>query len=393
MITVVDLGASSTRYASNNGKIRVIPNNMEFLEPDEIVDMELNDQSIEHALELVIEHTGGDEAFNQANYPKKLLVGEMAERYNSPNRRPNNMLAKNKQAINYYSGVLAVAVSKLYSPENTEPVDLYLAFPPIECDKETKDEIAKKFSGHYKIEFVKLGKTVEFDIESVKVYEESFMAVLSYFFDMNGSVKPNAQQWLSGNILSLDIGDSTTDFVLVQNGKFVNRSGQSYRIGGNYVVTRVINSVQHEYSYLLPVEAARQVVATGRIQAGNGYTDASKIVDKAKKSFASQLRGHIEAYFGQMNIPLAYIRAIVVSGGGSMQGQYVDEAGMTHVTSRPMSAFITDELKSICEGVEVLSYGDNPRMANTSGLFIMAMVNEKKKQAQAAKAAQAAKNE
>lgn len=387
MFVAIDLGASSTRYVSNNGKIRVIPNNMEFLDPDEIIDMELNDGSIEHALEVVVEHTGGDEEFNRTNYPKKLLVGEMAERYNSPNNRPNNMMAKNRQAINYYSGVMAVAVSKLYNPENNEPVSLYLAFPPIECDKDTKDAIAKKFSGHYKVNFVKLGKTVEFDIESVKVYEESFMAVLSYFFDMNGSIKPSAQQWLQGNILSLDIGDSTTDFVMVQNGKFVNRSGQSYRIGGNHVVTRVVNEVQQEYSYILPVEDARQVVATGRIQAGNGYVDASKIVDKAKKSFARQLRGHIESYFSQMNMPLAYIRAIVVSGGGSMQGQYVDQAGMTHVTSRPMSEFITDELKAICEGVEVLPYGENPRMANTSGLYIMAMVNEKKKQAQAAKTA------
>lgn len=383
MFVAVDLGASSTRYASNSGKIRVVPNNMEFLDTDEIVDMELNDASIENALELIVYHEGGDEDFNKGAYPKKLLVGELAQRYNSPNRRPNNMMAKNKQPINYYSGVIAVALSKMYTPENTEPVDLYLAFPPIECEKEVKDDVANKFKGHYSVEFPKLGKTVEFDVENVYVYEESFMAVLSFFFDMNGSIRKSSQQWLNGNILSLDIGDSTTDFVLVQNGKYINRSGQSYRIGGNYVTNRVITAVNREYGYQIPLEDARQVVATGRIQVGNGYADASKIVEKAKRDFAGQLRGHIEAYFGQMNMPLAYIRAIVVSGGGSMPGQYVDSDGMSHPTTAPMSEFITDELKTACPGVEVLSYGENPRMANTSGLFIRAMVNEAKKKTQA----------
>ena len=385
MFVAVDLGASSTRYVSNNGKIRIIPNNMEFLDPSTVVDMELNDASIEHALEVVIEHTDGDIEFNKGVYPKKLLIGEMAQRYNSPNRRPNNMMAKNKQSINYYSGVVAVAMSKMYNPEENGPVDLYLAFPPIECEKDIKDEITKKFKGHYKVEFVKLGKTVEFDIQSVNVYEESFMAVLSFFFDISGDIRPTSKQWLQGNILSLDIGDSTTDFVLVQNGKYINRSGQSFRIGGNYVVNRVITAVNREYGYQIPLEDARQIVATGRIQVGNDYADASAIVEKAKRDFAGQLRGHIEAYFGQMNIPLATIRAIVVSGGGSMSGQYVDEGGMTHTTTAPMSEFITDELVSVCSGVKVLPYGENPRMANTSGLFIRAMVNEMKKQKEASK--------
>lgn len=379
MFVAVDLGASSTRYVSDNGVIRVIPNNMEFFETNEIIDMELNDQSVEHALEVVITRTGGNESFNDGVYPKKLLIGEMAQRYSSPNRRPNNMLAKNKQPINYYSGIVAVAMSKLYNSEDTEAVDLYLAFPPIECEKDVKDEVADNFKGHYTVEFVKLGKIVEFDIKSVNVYEESFMAVLSFFFNMNGEIRPTSKQWLQGNILSLDIGDSTTDFVLVQNGKYINRSGQSFRIGGNYVTNQVITSVNREYGYQIPIEDARQVVATGRIQAGNGYSDASKIVEKAKKNFAGQLRGLIEAYFGQMNMPLATIRAIVVSGGGSMHGQYADDNGMTHTTTLPMSEYITNELKSICPGVEVLSYGENPRMANTSGLFIRAKVNEMKK--------------
>ena len=100
MFVAADLGASSTRYVSNNGTIRVLPNNMEFLSVDDVVDMELNDQSIEHALEVVISHTGGDEQFNAMNYPKKLLIGEMAERYNASNLRPNNMMKKSDQPLN-----------------------------------------------------------------------------------------------------------------------------------------------------------------------------------------------------------------------------------------------------------------------------------------------------
>ena len=87
----------------------------------------------------------------------------------------------------------------------------------------------------------------------------------------------------------------------------------------------------------------------------------------------------MQTYFRSIGIPIQSIRAIIVSGGGSMHSQYVNEDGEVIVTSEPMSKYITEAFKEICDGVVVESYGGSPRTANISGLFIRAKVDMKKR--------------
>ena len=54
----VDLGASSTRFTSDSGKISVLPNNMVFLTPETTVDLQPYDGQIENALEVIIRKEG-----------------------------------------------------------------------------------------------------------------------------------------------------------------------------------------------------------------------------------------------------------------------------------------------------------------------------------------------
>lgn len=380
----VDLGASGTRYTSNCGTIRTIPNNMEIIhDVDRSIDMLPFDNSIEMGLEAVITKSNTKDE----NYPVKLLVGDMASRYTTPNSVPSLAIAKHKQAINYYSGIMAAAISKLYDESLGEDIDMYVAFPPTEVTLDVKGVINANFNGHYKVEFVKLGKTVEFNVVKTHVFEESYMAMISFYYGPDGRPRQENSNWLQGNILSIDIGDSTTDFTLVQNQRYMNRSGQTFRIGGRNVVGEVVRSISSTENYEMPDEIARQVVAEGRMQFGDGYKDASNIVASAKKKFAAMLRDNVEKYFSQINVPLQQIRAIVVSGGGSMPSQYVNADGEPQITSKSMAEYVTEELKSICPGVKVIPYGSNPRMANISGLYIRALVGESKKQMAAAKAA------
>lgn len=377
----VDLGASGTRYTSNRGTIRTIPNNMEIIRDTErYIDVIPFDNTIEMGLEAVI--TKSDTS--DENYPVKLLVGDMASRYTTPNSVPSLAISKHRQPINYYSGIMAVAVSKLYDDTLGDKLDMYVAFPPTEVTMNAKSIINNNFNGHYTVQFPKLNKTVEFTVENTHVHEESFMAMLSFFYGPDGRIREENSNWFQGNILSIDIGDSTTDFTLVHNQRYMNRSGKTFRIGGRNVVGEVVSSISSSENYEMPDEIARQVVAEGRMQFGDGYKDASSIVASAKKKFAALLRDSVEKYFSQINIPLQQIRAIVVSGGGSMPSQYVNDDGEIKVTSKSMADYVTEEMQSICPGVKVIPYGNNPRMANISGLYIRALIGEsKKKQAEA----------
>ena len=111
------------------------------------------------------------------------------------------------------------------------------------------------------------------------------------------------------------------------------------------------------------------------------FKDISEQVVEAKKFFAEQVISQIQNYFRTVNIPLQDIRAIVVSGGGSMHSEYIDENGEKIITSEPMSSYITAALKKVCDGVEVVPYEETPRLANIQGLYIRSSLDFKKKAA------------
>lgn len=369
----LDLGASSTRYVSNNGKVGILPNNMVFLPMEARVDLEPYNDEIEGALDVTIECDKESEHF-----PVRVLIGSMAERYSPTNVRPSVLMNKYMQQINYVSAAVASAVSKIKNNLGDNLL-LYLALPPIEVSI-GKDKVKESLIGKYKVTFNKLNKTVEFNIVDVTCFEESFMAILSYFFDVNGKLREQAKKYSTGNILSLDIGASTTDLVVVSDMKYIERSGQTYKTGGNVAREFLRDDLRALYGYDVPEEIADMAMAEGRIQMGNRYEDISKYVEAAKQKFAAQVVEQMQSYFRKVNIPIQSIRAIIVSGGGSMRSEYVDESGNVVITSEPMSYYITKELNKVCPGVEVESHID-ARLANIYGLFIRANIDLRKRMA------------
>lgn len=370
----IDLGASSTRYVSDSGQIDVLQNNMVYVKPETVVDQEPYSSEIEAALDVTIE-ADRESVF----FPVRALVGQMAERYSPTNIKPSLMTNKHTQQINYVSTVLAVAISKVrYKLEDS--LQVYLALPPVEA-KSAKETVRNNLIGKYKVTFHKMNNmVVEFEISDVNIYEESFMAMLAYFFDMGGKPKETASKFANGNLLSMDIGASTTDLAVVQNMKYLEKSGQTYKTGGNIARDILMDELREIYGFDATIEMAELVMAEGRIQLGNTYQNCSELVDKAKMAFAAQIVEQIQGYFRKVNIPIQTIRAIVVSGGGSMSGQYIED-GEVITTSKPMSYFITEELNKICPGVVVEQFSDNPRMANISGLFVRAKIDVRRKMA------------
>lgn len=380
----VDIGASNTRYVSDTGKLGVLPNNMVFLDKDKFVDQEPHDGTIESALEVIIEKEGASDI-----YPIKLLVGQMANRYSSVHERPSGLSNKHQQRINYYSAVLATAISKIaYNLEDN--IDLLVALPPIEVQS-AKDLVKSKLVGRYTVRFPKYqgGLAVTFNIADVVCKEESFLAILSYFFEMDGRQRATSAKYSTGNILSIDIGASTTDLAIVQNGRYLEKSGQTYKIGGNIARDMLRDAIRRDYGFDMPISDGEVSMAEGRLQLGNTYQDVSDLVAESKKEFAAAVVNEMQGYFRKVNIPIQMIRAIVVSGGGSMQSQYINENSETVITSQPMSAYITEALNDICSNVAVEPYGDNPRFANIAGLFITAkMLAMRKKNIQQAQPVQ-----
>lgn len=371
----IDLGASGTRYTTESGQISVVPNNMVFLgEGTSLINPDTDD--IESSLEVQIVKTSGQAC---EHFPVNVLVGIMAEKHISVNDRPSVLTRKWTQKINYVSAILAAALAKIKCGGD-DTFEMYMAVPPIEIH-DARVEFSKRLVGSYSVTFHKFdgGKTINFSISDVKCYEESLMASTSFFFTMNGTLKDATSRYCVGNVLSMDIGASTIDLVIIKNGRYIDKSGQTYQIGGNIARDTLMNSISAKYSMDLSVEDAEKVMAEGRLQQGNTYIEVSDLVNEAKQNLAKQLIPHLQTYFKRIGIDVKTVNAVVVSGGGSMQSQYVDTDCNVIKTSEPMSYFVMLELKTWSEGTEVIAYGGDARFANVKGLYIKAKLDEAKR--------------
>ena len=368
----IDLGASSSREVSDIGQIGIVPNNIVTLPEGQTSKINPDATDIESSLEVHINKTSGEPC---EWFPVNVLAGIIADRYSTLQDRPSVNTKKYTQPINYISAIISAAIARL-KYETPESIWLYLAVPPIEIH-EAREVFNKRLVGTYTVEFPKYmgGTTVNLNIVGVKCYEESFMAITSFFFNMNGIPKEQNKKYLTGTVLSMDIGASTTDLAIIKNGRYLDKSGKTYRVGGNEARDYLRDAIMSEFDIDLDVESAERCMAEGRLQRGNNFEDISNLISSAKTALAKKLIAHMQTYFKMVGVDLNIINAIVVSGGGSMQSQYVNNNGEVVKTSEPMSHFVTNELLNLSKGTEVVFYGDEARLANVKGLFIRAKLD------------------
>ena len=371
-----DLGASGTRYCSERGVVSILPNNMvtlgEGYNKEKVSSLMPSDDKLENCLELTITRKDNDD--KSGLYPATVLIGSMATRHPSDEERPSVMSNKCSQRINYISAITAVALSKIKDKTSTD-VDLYIAVPPVEINI-ARQVLPEQLCGEYSVylpKYLSTGATVNVNIKSVTVYEESYMSTVSFMFGTDGKPKAENSKYLAGNMLSIDIGASTSDLAVVKNGVYQEKSGQTYKTGGNIARDYVIDRVREKYGYDLPIEDAEKVMAEGRLQLGASFEDASEIVNAGKDQLALSIVNSMQSYFRKINMPIQLMNCILVSGGGSMQSQYVDDNGNVIKTSDPISEFVTRRLRTVCSTVPVVPYGDEARFANVRGLFIRAL--------------------
>lgn len=371
----IDIGASSTRCVSQNARIAIIGNNAVILGDHEEVRFSPYDNELENALYLIIKKKGSSSIF-----PKRVLFGSMAERHSHVNIRPSVQQPKHMQDINYISIITEAAVGRILF-DAPEELTLYIAVPPAEAEK-AEEAFKKELVGEFTVEFPKYngGTTVNLNIVNIKCKEESVMAIASFFFGMDGTIKKEAEDFTTGNVLSLNIGASTTDLAIVKNGRYLEKSGRTIPTGGNIARDYLIEKVNEEYGFELPFTDAEKVMAEGRMPLGNSMVDVSNIVSSAKDTLAGDIINRMDPYFKSIGMPIQTLKGIAVSGGGSLRSGYKDGDKMVY-TSAPMSEFVTGKMKKWCDTVSVKSYGEEARLADLKGLYIYAQMDASKEAA------------
>ena len=386
----VDLGASGTRTVSRNGIVYEIPNNAAFVDSTEKVEVAIKrneedaHEDLMGALDVTITKLSGGMS---SHFPCRVLLGDVAERYTPTCTRPSGLKNKADQQLTFVDAVVAAAHQVIVAGASNK-INLYVALPPMEVNY-NKDEVATQLKGEYKVQFGRIDKEVTINIENVTCVEEAFMALVIFFFNMDGTPTEAAKEYGDGYTLSLDIGDSTTDLAAAKNKRYVEKSGQTFKTGCNVIKAYMGNVIRGKYGFDPTNEELDEVISTGRLRMGRKFVELGDNLRKAKQEFARSIVEQLQSYFKLVNIPLAAIGAIVVSGGGSMQSEYIDENGNTVITCPPVSEFITKELHKVVDGIDVVAITSEPRRANIKGMFVKAFMDE----IIAAKAAAASANQ
>ncbi|MBR1454030.1 MAG: ParM/StbA family protein [Lachnospiraceae bacterium] len=378
----VDIGASGTRFATNDGVINTLPNNTYFVEKyvntdsditsvidEEPLKIKPHTDEIYDSLEMIVHKVGAEP---DDIFPMHSVVGVYADRVSGNNVTPIGTLHKSEQRVNYSSLILTCALSRLQGKVD-EDITLVVAIPPLEADR-AFDVFNKRLVGEYNVEFPNYngGKTVTFKISKVEVYSESVMAIISALFTKDGKINKENNEMHNGIILSIDIGASTTDLALFDGVTPITKADNTYKIGGNKVRALIVT----EYKRLTGKEPSKrvieQIVTEGREVDGNKITSYSGIVNYAKSEIAKEIISKLlENGIPNTDINISEIDYVLVSGGGSMVTKYTDDDGNDIITSKPISDFIMAEFKKYNDSVIVKQHSDTPRFANINGLIIV----------------------
>lgn len=366
----IDMGASETRFSSGlsaEHEAKTIPNSMIEVGIDEDIRVEPATRDPYDCLDVTIRKEGLSVEDTKYFYDR-VLIGELAKKYTGAPERPTGMVSKVDQKINYTSAIVATAMSLIRDGNVGEVgnVDMFVVLPPLEV-KNKHEVFESRVKGSYTVIFNKMNKVVKFRVAEVKCYAESQAAIISFLFNRNGTLTSEAQRFKEGCILSMDIGASTTDLVVIENLKYNERTGQTYKNGGNICITALKGLIEGNIGLYYDDPTIEEILKSGRRRSGNKFVDASDLVKKAKQAYARDIVNEIQNYFRTIAMPIQNMRAIVVSGGGSMPSGYTDESGEFVETVPAMSEFITEKLLQVCPDIEVITM-QNPRYANIEGI-------------------------
>ena len=160
------------------------------------------------------------------------------------------------------------------------------------------------------------------NIEDVHTYPEGSCAYLGIVMEDYAHFRVNYAPLNKENVIVFDIGAGTTDVVVIKKGHYIQRSAMTVRMGGNNIVSKVVNYLMKDSIYAtLDRELVKAAVPTGQIKIGTKVHDITETIDHARSDVASAIvdravQNYIEALDDE--ISMSEIGYILVCGGGSI---------------------------------------------------------------------------
>lgn len=365
----VDMGASMTKYATDEHSMGSFPNNMIVRDTPNST-YKLSDNRLDN-FEMVITCPEQDKSGTPIEelIGKYISFGKYAARSKETSMRPSVDNKKCTQAINYAS-VLASIAYEVEKGALWGKIKVALAVPPVEIEQAR--EAFKALIGSYKVTLVGGGRLADdeqsFEIIDVNCYEESLLTCTSYLFSKRG---PKHPELLGKILLVFDIGASTTDVGVVKKGVYWDKSQQTLRIGGNMIRDMLKDALYEKYELLLEGEELEEAIANGKVEIMGEEHEIVDLLDSAREYCATEIREQMSTYFKRTGIDIKTVGAAILSGGGSLSSGMSDGDSEKAFDEHSVGSFICKEL-----GLKGYYYGSGARYANVEGLVLRTLLAE-----------------
>lgn len=287
MIIAVDIGYGYTKGIG--------PDGVRFSFPSVIGAAE----EIHFATDLI--HGGEEQAIKYAD--QSFFYGEQAL---LQSRMQSTILDRSRVHDQTYKMLFVAALVEMSNlATGSERVQVITGLP-VEFFGD-RAEVTKSLEGVYR---VNAGRATKFTVESVFVAPQPFGSLFRELLNEQGKITAGDVE--KGRVGVIDVGTYTTDFVVSDGLRYVQRLSGSARIGWSEVVNRVQQALADRYRLeLMPHEVDRALQA-GQVRVRGESVPLDKLVEPAVADIQTAIIARARDLWGEG----ADLDAILVSGGG-----------------------------------------------------------------------------
>lgn len=237
---------------------------------------------------------------------EKYLIGEDA-------REAMNVL-DTKYETWFKENIYLAFFKKALSYVAPGPIHVVTGLPVSEYDK-WHAELKKRLTGEFKVN----GNVYE--VLSVRVMPQPFGSFSNYIYDTNGRLMN--EEALEESVGIIDIGNRTTDFILVDSGKWVAEGASgTITIGVSNLFEKIAEQVSENYKVSLTPLKLRESLRSRQIKVYGVVTNIGHIIDREVDFFVKYIEHTSKTHWGSGG----HIDTVLLVGGGAeIFRKYIDK--------------------------------------------------------------------
>jgi len=286
MIIAVDIGYGYTKGVG--------PDGLRFSFPSVIGTAE----EIHFATDLI--HGEEEHAIQYGN--QSFFYGEQAL---LQSRMQSTIFDRSRVHDQTYKMLFIAALVEMFQAVENERVKVITGLP-VEFFGD-RSQVIKSFEGVYR---VKASNSLKFTVESVFVAPQPFGSLFRELLNEQGKIADDDIE--KGRVGVIDVGTYTTDFVVSDELRYVQRLSGSIRIGWNEVVSRVQQALGDLHRLELMPHEVDRALQTGEVRVRGEPVSLEKLVRPAVADIQTAIIARARDLWGAG----ADLDRILVSGGG-----------------------------------------------------------------------------